>query len=247
VKKSFSEDDKINPMKLDSYFTFMRGAKSANSKLFKDFCNEAEMKKNIQIVGFILSSSLRYYGILFIALSAVISSSCKKKIDPYADIKGNYFSINQYALDQWNTFSGEPFMIIKTIRINDGKPDSLLTNSDTLNWAPIFKVFSETDISNRKYLGQYTFTQFDDNQDETHNFYYVANDKDLFTQKLLLSIDQFTNKVKGIYIETIKKDIEGERTQKLYYAPLKTIQIQTDNIPILGDKKFTVVQYDFLG
>ena len=38
----------------------MRGAKSANSKLFKDFCNEAEMEKNSQIVGFILTSSLRY-------------------------------------------------------------------------------------------------------------------------------------------------------------------------------------------
>jgi hypothetical protein len=29
----------------------MRGAKSANSELFKDFCNEAEMEKNIQIGG----------------------------------------------------------------------------------------------------------------------------------------------------------------------------------------------------
>jgi len=28
------------------YFSFMRGAKSANSELFKDFCNEAEMEKN---------------------------------------------------------------------------------------------------------------------------------------------------------------------------------------------------------
>jgi len=26
----------------------MRGAKSANSELFKDFCNQAEMEKNIQ-------------------------------------------------------------------------------------------------------------------------------------------------------------------------------------------------------
>jgi len=49
---------KINPMKLNSYFSFMRDAKSANSKLFKDFRNEAEMEKNSQIVGFILSSSL---------------------------------------------------------------------------------------------------------------------------------------------------------------------------------------------
>lgn len=188
-----------------------------------------------------------YYGILFIALLVLICSSCKKKIDPYVDIKGNYFSINQYALDQWNTFSGEPIMIIKTVRINNGKTDSLLTNSDTLNWAPIFKTFAETDISDRKYLGQYTFTQFDDNQDETHNFYYEANDKDLFTQKLLLSIDQFNNKVKGIYIETIKKDISGEHTQKLYYAPLKTIQIQTDDRPMLGGKKFKVEQYDLMG
>ena len=39
----------------------MRGAKSANSKLFKDFYNEAEMEKNSQIVGFILSSSLKAY------------------------------------------------------------------------------------------------------------------------------------------------------------------------------------------
>jgi len=39
----------------------MRGAKSANSKLFKDFCNEAEMEKNSQIAVFILSSSLRSF------------------------------------------------------------------------------------------------------------------------------------------------------------------------------------------
>jgi len=187
-----------------------------------------------------------YYGILCIGVVAITFSACKKKLDPYADLKGNYFSINQYALDQWNTFTGEPIMIMKTTRVNSGKADSLLTNSDTLAWAPIFKAFAETDISDRKYLGQYTFTQFDDNQDETHNFYYEANDKDLFTQKLLLSIDQFNNKVKGIYIETIKKDIEGEHTQKLYYAPMKTIQIQTDDSPIIGKKKFTVVQYDFM-
>ena len=31
---------------MDNYFSFMQGAKSANSELFKDFCNEAEMEKN---------------------------------------------------------------------------------------------------------------------------------------------------------------------------------------------------------
>ena len=47
-----SENVKISSTKLDCYFSFMRGAKSANSELFKDFCNEAEMEKNSQIGGF---------------------------------------------------------------------------------------------------------------------------------------------------------------------------------------------------
>jgi hypothetical protein len=47
-------------MELDNYFSFVQGAKSANSELFKDFCNEAEMEKNIQIIRFFLSSSLGY-------------------------------------------------------------------------------------------------------------------------------------------------------------------------------------------
>ena len=55
-------------MKLDSYFSFMRGVPTivgTNSMLFKDFCNEAEMEKNSQIVGFILTSSLNYIFLLY--------------------------------------------------------------------------------------------------------------------------------------------------------------------------------------
>jgi len=44
--KEIRKDDEIKSTKLNSYFSFMRGAKSANSELFKDFCNEAEMEKN---------------------------------------------------------------------------------------------------------------------------------------------------------------------------------------------------------
>jgi len=45
----------------------MRSTKSANSKLFKDFCNEAEMENNSQIVGFILSSSLTLAAKIFLS------------------------------------------------------------------------------------------------------------------------------------------------------------------------------------
>ncbi len=37
----------------------MQGAKSENSSLFKDFCNDAEMGKNTQMVDFIFTSSLK--------------------------------------------------------------------------------------------------------------------------------------------------------------------------------------------
>ena len=187
------------------------------------------------------------YGILVIVIFSIVSSSCKKKAekDPNEDIKGHYFSITQFALDEWNTFSGEPITLLKTVKIGD-KTDSSYTNTDSLDWTPIFKTFFESDISDRKYLGQYTFTQFDDNQDATHNFYYEANDKEMFTQKLLIAIDAYTNKVKGIYIETYKKTFGNEIIQKLYYKPLKTIQIQTDERPTLGSKKYTILQYEFL-
>jgi len=38
--------DKIKSTILRSYFSFLRSVKSANSRLFKDFCNEVKMEKN---------------------------------------------------------------------------------------------------------------------------------------------------------------------------------------------------------
>ena len=184
---------------------------------------------------------------------------CKKKDDkdPYADIKGSYFSIKQFTLDEWQTFHGSPFTILKTVKEVHGdqktaresgnvKIDSSFTNSDTLNWGTIFRTFFESDISDHKFLGKYTYNQFDDNQEDTRNFYYRAIDDDMFTQKLLITIDPVNNKVKGIYIETIKKTMWGETKQNLYYAPSKTIQIQTDEKPAIGPRRYNVTQYYFL-
>ena len=189
-----------------------------------------------------------YGRILFlIVLAGILLSSCKKKAetDPFADVKGNYFSIRQFGIDQWNSFQGAPFLILKTVKIN-GKTDSSFTNSDTLNWGNIFKVFFETDISDRKYLGEYTFSQFEDPDEGTHNFYYKANDPDEFTQKLLITIDQVNSKVRGVYIETYKKTFFNECKQILYYNPMHTIQIQTDEKPVIGARKYSVVEYTFM-
>ena len=197
-----------------------------------------------------MSRYLKFTGTIaaLIILIAMTGTSCKKKQDQISaadTMTGNYFSVNQFMLDEWNTFAGEPFMISKSVKEGD-KIDSSMTNSDTINWAPLVKTFAETDISDRKFLGQYKFSQFDDNADQTHNFFYEALDEDLFTRKLLITIDRFTSRVKGIYIETEEKDLFDDKIQKLYYKPLKTVQIQTDDKPLMGSKKYTVVQYEFL-
>ena len=41
-----SEDGEIKSIKFNDYVSFMQGAKSANSELFKDFCNDAEVEQN---------------------------------------------------------------------------------------------------------------------------------------------------------------------------------------------------------
>jgi len=178
---------------------------------------------------------------------AMTSQSCKKKEDKSKEppVIGNYFSIRQFALDEWNTFAGDAFVIQKTVRVN-GKTDTSYTNSDTINWNPIFKTFFETDISDRKYIGQYKFTQFDDNADGTHNFFYQTDDEDLFTQKLLITIQGQSGLITGIYMETLRHSLFSDVIQKLYYNPMKTIQIITDEKPRFGSKKLTVVQYDFM-
>ena len=190
-----------------------------------------------------------YHFIILLCLSVLAFQSCKKKkqeADPYADVKGHYFSVRQFTLDEWQTFRGQAFTILKTVREDKKKTDSSFTTSDTLNWGNIFKTFFETEISDRKYLGQYTYSQFDDNQEGSRNFYYKANDEDMFTQKLLITVDQVNNKVHGIYIETYKKTLWGETKQNLYYAPMKTIQIQVDEKPLVGARKYKVVQYYFM-
>jgi len=190
----------------------------------------------------------KYKETFLAALLVIACFSCKKKekaVDD-GDVKKHWFSINQYALDQWNTFSGSPFVIIKTVKEN-GKIDSSYTNSDTISWAPIFKVFAQTDISDAKYFDQYNYNYFPDNEEQaTLDLFYQAKDEEQFTQKLLVTIDQYTMKVKGIYIETYKKTAWSSCTQKLYYSPMKKIQIQTDERPVIGSKKYTIVEYNFM-
>lgn len=190
-----------------------------------------------------MRKKINYLSLFIICITIAFSSCREREPDFFADLKGTYFSINQYALDEWSNHVSEVAAFERKETIN-GKTDSSYVNMEHLDWNSVVKTFLETDISDRKYLGKYKFSQFDDNTDNTHDFMYIAVNKDLFTQQLLITMDIHTNKVKGIYIETEKDNLWGTTRQKLYYAPMKTIQIQRFEKPLIGGKKDILIQYD---
>lgn len=156
--------------------------------------------------------------------------------------KGSYFSIKKYALDEWTTHAGEPVSFTKTVKLN-GVTDSGVTNIEHIDWPAVLQVFTDGDISDHKYLGRYTFTQLDDSFNRSHDFIYTANESDLFTQKLLISMDMYTMEVKGVYMETFKSNFWNKRQQKLMYSPVKTIMIQQYDKPLIGAKKELIIKY----
>lgn len=182
--------------------------------------------------------------LLFAGTLCLGLSSCKDEtqIEKDTQEKGTYFSIKQYILDEWDTHMGEPIVFTKTVKEN-GKTDSSMTNVEIMNWPEILGPFIASDISDKKFLGKYAFSQFDDELDNTHNLMYVANGDEMFVQKLLITLDATTVKVKGIYIETHKKVLWSTTTQKLFYSPVRTIQVQEYSKPLIGTKKEKVTQY----
>jgi hypothetical protein len=180
---------------------------------------------------------------LFILFSI---SSCIKTDEPAAaSTEGHYFSIKEYAYDQWKIYHGQPFGLVKYVYMN-GKTDSVYTNADAINWAAIFKIFFETDISAPKFDGKYNFSAFVDSATRTENYYYEANDPKLFTQKLHIIVNISNHRVNSIYIETNKDNKWGSKTQRLFYEPVKSISIQEFENVATGSKNEIRVEYKFM-
>lgn len=182
------------------------------------------------------------------SLLSFLLFSCKteKKSTPIEDSsQGTYFSVKHFAVDQWNTYRGQPYGMVKLVDM-DGKTDSSMLNAYSMDWGAVFKVFFDADISDPKYVGRYRFDMFEDNATTTRNFYYEALEEHLFTKKFQVSADQFTDKVRSIYIETEKKSKWGTVTQKLLYIPMKTISIQEFEWSTGGAHKDMHIEYKFL-
>lgn len=186
--------------------------------------------------------------LLFIAFSLTLFS-CKKadtaKNEANNELKGEYFSIIEFAQDQWIENRGQPLGIVKKVYFN-GTVDSTMTNAIEMDWASVFKVFFETDISDEKFLGQYDFSAFEEQSTTSKSFYYEAKNPKLYTRKLQIMADYFSHKITSIYIEAQKTDRIGTKNIKLFYSPLETISIHEVETSKTGDKKELRVVYEFL-
>lgn len=184
------------------------------------------------------------YKYIYPLIAILFITSCKPKEEPavvHDASEGTYFSVKQFIKDQWDTHSGQPYGLEKKVSMN-GKEDVSMTTAYEMDWGPLIKMFFDADISDVKYLGQYSFSQFEDDATFTINYYYEANNPKLFTRKLQVSADATNLRIRSIYIETQK---DG-KSQKLFYMPLKVISVQEYEKSFLSSPKEIRIEYRFL-
>jgi hypothetical protein len=161
------------------------------------------------------------------------------------DTAGTYYPIKQLIDQQIKRYYGEPYALSMNATIN-GKKDSAFLNMETMDWASIIKVFRATDISDKKYIGHYNYSEFLDNTTGYGVAIYEAKDPDLFTRQLQITADPVTMEVFSVYIETAKSSFWRSTRQRLLYKPLKIIQIQEDETPLIGSSRKLHIDYRFL-
>jgi len=185
--------------------------------------------------------------IISLIVITLFFGACKtKQTDKKEPVdNGRYFSVADYAMDQVDMYYGQPYGIEKTTYTN-GKTETIHTNIEKIDWSAVLRIFFATDISDKKYLDKYNFSEFADSLSNTNNYYYEAKEKDLFTQKLHITTNPRNNKITSIYIETLKDGSWGNRTQRLYYIPSTSISIQEFETGKSGDKKDVRVEYKFM-
>lgn len=163
--------------------------------------------------------------VLLLLPTVLAATACKKSNQEKKEIKveGTYFSVRQFMSDQFATFRNQPFVFLKVV--TDGtQTDSSYVAADTMAWLPVVEAFANADIGDSALVGSYKYSEFDETVTGQHMFLYEAADPELMTRQLMIGADPFTRKISSIYMDVY---LPHGKTQKLYYAPLKMIQIQT--------------------
>ena len=189
--------------------------------------------------------TLKHPCILLLLLVFLAACSRQEAETPGDETAGSgYFSIRQFAADQFDTHRGMPFVIEKQVVLN-GRKDSATINSYNADWEPLLTSFFSADISSGKFADQYDVSLFDDGAG-ARVLYYTAKQDKLFTRVLQVRVDAATNRILSLYAETATSSFWNKTSRKLYYAPMKLIQIQEFSKPLIGKKRELRIEYRFM-
>ena len=187
---------------------------------------------------------MKFFNIIVLLSILTITFSCREKLKEEDPDVATYFSIKQFLDDQWKNREGIPYTLNKISTFN-GLSDSSFIGLDSVVWKQIREKFDATDISEPKYLDQYEYSNYEEDALDVTVLHYEAKDKGLFTRKMDVSVDVFNNRVRTIYIETLKKNAIYTKSQKLLYVPDQIIQIQEFEKSIVSPVKEMKVVYIF--
>lgn len=154
----------------------------------------------------------------------LLATACRQeqKQIPVKPAGPTYFSVQQFILDQFDLFRDQPFVFIKVASMGSSA-DTSFAAADTMDWASVLQPFANADISDTAMLGKYRYSEFDEPLTQQHILLYEARQPELSTRKLMIAADQETGRIYSIYMDV---NLPGGATERLFYAPLKLIQIQ---------------------
>ena len=139
---------------------------------------------------------------------------------------------------------GQPYTLERTTVLNGIRDTGIVTIND-VPWGSIMKDFLAADIGDPKFLGQYEVSSFVEANTNTDQIVYEATDPRLFTRLFTVALNHETKRPVSIFAETSRGNAWSRREQKLYYAPLKIIQIQEFVASRVGPDKTSRVEYKF--
>ncbi len=160
------------------------------------------------------------------------------------DTTATLFPMRPFALRQIGLLAGQPYTLRRTTVLN-GQRDTAIVGLADMPWGALLRDFLAADIDRARLLDQYRFSQFPDAATSTVQYFYEALNPKLPTRLLTVATDKETKQIVSLYAETASGNFWGRREQKLYYAPLKVIQVQEQATSRLGPDKTSLVEYRF--
>jgi len=151
-----------------------------------------------------------------------------------------YFDLKGFIEKQINLMSAKNFKVEKMV-LSQGKRETKYL--EDIDWKLELKIFEESDINKPAWQGLYeadTLYEYD-KQYEFYSFQYIAKNKELRTQLLIVNISKASGKPEMIRIKNNTVNLLYASSEELVYEPEISYTIKgKQNIRFLKEKEFMI-------